>query len=367
MSTPQLNPSPEPNVTSRVHTAVAGTVGAGSCGSAARGESTHSAAAGAGDLRASRGSGAEVGIFDDLSDIWAKQTAQERHERRMSTASHQTASRSQSPEDSTGGRCSGSQTLATALGYPADSGTHVAVPLARSGASGASDSLVATGAADMDVPAEGEICMFGMSDDEAEEDEMAGNVVASALEADHGGGGAFACAGRSLDLAGLGLTGVDALEAETKIQRRSPMLTASPLIQQLNPFGTPPWIADRSPSPPLQRMPDLELPAAAVPTGESASELFLAGDLGPLPSNEANMSTVAASANDNVGPEPSHVVPDGPVDRLLVEMGDLVCKLHDRVDLAMATHEVSAEELLDRLAHFREVDYGRAEGLGNRA
>merc|ERR1712232_376170 len=108
--------------------------------------------------------------------------AQEQFERRVSTASHQTASRSQSPEDSAGGRCSGSQALATALGYPADSGTHLLVPLARSGASGASDFLAAAGTVDMDVPAEGEFCMFGMSDDEAVEDELAGNVVASALE-----------------------------------------------------------------------------------------------------------------------------------------------------------------------------------------
>jgi hypothetical protein len=196
--------------------------------------------------------------------------------------------------------------------------------------------------------------MFGMSDDddaeneerEAGDQEMERNVVASTLS-EARGDGAFAGAALSFDSEPLGLSGLETLEQEPSRPQRSPLMTSSPLIAQLNPFGTPPWAEPQSP----HGIPEFELPVAAF------AALSASGEIDPLGKNADQH--LASAAYEVGNPELPSVVRDdsqaGPVDLLLVEMGDLVCRLQRKRELAIAAHEVTADELLARLAHFQEI------------
>jgi len=184
--------------------------------------------------------------------------------------------------------------------------------------------------------------MFGMSDDDDEdpasddEDELERNVVASTIQ--EGGGAAFATA--TIDPERLGLAGFDPFDqpghrpaAGSELSSSSPLL--SPLIAQLNPF-TPP--------------PPLDLPAPALPRGAPAS------GLGQELSWEPDQPGALAAPPEPPGaggPEAGTGRPE--VQQMLDEMGDLVCKLQQRQELAITAQEVSPAELLERLAHFRDV------------
>lgn len=193
----------------------------------------------------------------------------------------------------------------------------------------------------------GEFCMFGMSDDEDEvatdddDEQIERNVVASTIQQ---GGGAFAAtSGCALSLERLGLVGLD-LEPEPlpRPPRQStgseapscssPLL--SPLIAGLNPFLSP-----------LR----LDLPPPGLAPGQVA-----AGDADEAPGcflgPAASDSMIAANAGSGEAGVDVH--------HLLVEMGDLVCKLQQRQPLAITSLEVSPEELLSRLAHFRQLGGG---------
>eukprot|EP00928_Gymnodinium_smaydae_P074288 TRINITY_DN57351_c0_g1_i1.p1 TRINITY_DN57351_c0_g1~~TRINITY_DN57351_c0_g1_i1.p1 ORF type:complete len:769 (-),score=128.65 TRINITY_DN57351_c0_g1_i1:104-2410(-) len=313
------------------------------------------------DIVAATGAG-----FDDLSDIWGRRSPspscdqRSRRQRQSESFASRGTERSLSPDDAVGCR----QSLTASAG---------------SGAAAGAGALDLGAYEDED---EAEIRMFGMSDDEdddeprhtfhageEDEDDLGRNVVVSTLE-QGGGGGAFAgCAAAaaaaagagSLDIGGLGglLGGEDA-----DMERRRPSLQ-SPLIATLNPFSTPPKTSPRSSARNLP-MPELELPPAAQ-SGDYAGEdsvgcsamlhpqsadAFVTGASAGVAATDRSM--VVTAADSGAG--------ETPMDRLLVEMGDLVCKLQQRRgELAITQQEVSADELLAQLDHFREVD---SLGLG---
>jgi len=110
----------------------------------------------------------------------------------------------------------------------------------------------------------------------------------------------------------------------------------SPLIAGLNPFSSP-W------------MPGLALPPSAIgPDGQrSPDEELDEGSAEPRPCpSEGQLGPAVAGQSEEDLPDVQH---------LLVEMGDLVCKLQQRRELSLTSQEVAPEELLTRLAHFREV------------
>jgi len=180
----------------------------------------------------------------------------------------------------------------------------------------------------------GEICLFGMSDDEGEEassegaDEEADMVAAP--ERDGVDEGAFAAAcGNTLDPEQLGLAALCGPSmgdqrctvlrpCSPSMRPRDPPKLLSPLIAQLNPFMPP------------SRMLDIHLPPA-----ESAHMYT-----GLQPPMHAQTPT----PEDNMD-----------ADQLLVEMGDLVCLLKKKQELAITAQDIRPEELLSRLAHFREI------------
>lgn len=218
-----------------------------------------------------------------------------------------------------------------------------------------------------------EIFLMGMSDEEEadkesedeEDNDTERNVVASAVQ--QSSAGAF-IVGAGLAPPSLGLTEADpaldlGLLAASRSRRpsvsscegggASPLL--SPLIAQLNPF-TPPLGVRRAPELPWAE----ELP----PAGDySTGRLF---GHGPAPDRlSVGSNDCAVGAADSGG---SAAVMDTAEDdseaasaqtdaqtRLLVEMGDLVCKLQERRELSITSLEVSNEEMLSRLAHFRDL------------
>lgn len=191
--------------------------------------------------------------------------------------------------------------------------------------------------------------MFGMSDDEEdlpsddEEDER--NVVASTIR--EGGGGAFAATSIDLKRLGMGIAGLDIFD-QSSTQRRpsigsdgasgsTPRTKLSPLIAQLNPF-TPPQNLD-------------PLPPSAWDYGTGM------GETGFTPrGHEGPMSSAAGLPSDQSGfPEEGNSEGNPDVRHLLVEMGELVCMLQQKRELAITSQEVMPEDLLDRLAHFKEL------------
>lgn len=221
-----------------------------------------------------------------------------------------------------------------------------------------------------------EIFLMGMSDDEEadresddeEDNDTQRNVVASAVQ--QSSAGAF-IVGPSLAPPSLGLAEPDTtldlgLLAASRSRRpsvsscegggSSPLL--SPLIAQLNPFATPPLGSRRAPELPWAE----ELP----PAGDySTGRLFEQGAaLGEVSTGGDNSAVGAANSGASTAMTHGLVTEDdseaasAQTDaqmRLLVEMGDLVCKLQERRELSITSLAVSPEDLLSRLAHFREL------------
>lgn len=293
-TTPKMGPAPDP------------TVG----GLAA--SSSHPVDATSGRLGAST-QPLSGGVIEDLSNIWMSCPPEWGRRRSMSlgAASSRPSSRSLSPED-------------PSRGASASAELHF---------SGAARGSAASSTSGMAHHSEGEICMFGMDDEDKSEDEdiMERNVVASAIM-EGGDGGAFANLSGQLDAAKLGLGEFDFDGSSQPSSRKASgeensRKMLSPLIAQLNPFLQPP---------------SLDLPPSAgepLGPGEEAESLALA---------QASTSGAAEPAQKAV-----HV--------LLEEMGDLVCRLQKRQELAIVQQEASPEELLHRLEHFREVGKRLAE------
>lgn len=206
------------------------------------------------------------------------------------------------------------------------------------------------GATSATSTAEGEIWTYGMSDDEVlaseeeekEDEELSRNVVASAIH-EGGGGGAFASPSTSragsFDAEKLGLVGLDSVEPEATMSRRSSLQEQpklmSPLIAQLH--LTPPSLDDLP-------------PAALGPPAEAKRDATL------------NTEPTQLSASHDGCSSPS-MQPPGRTERsdvqhLLVEMGGLVCQLQRRQELAITAQEARPDVMLERLEHFREVARG---------
>lgn len=187
------------------------------------------------------------------------------------------------------------------------------------------------------LEAEGEICMFGMSDDEqelpsdGEDDQLERNVVASTIQ--EGSGAAFATnvCFEPADL-DLGLPASDGALSPLSTGASPRML--SPLMAQLNPF--------------------MPLPLLNLPPAVGAVEGMSIATWG---TEKDAASAVATMPAEPVGAAPESGAAAGRVDvqHLLAEMGDLVCNLQQEHEMAITTQEVSSDELLERLLHFREV------------
>lgn len=150
-----------------------------------------------------------------------------------------------------------------------------------------------------------DIFLAGMSDDETDSESSSGgeNVVATTLQSEGPGAFVFSVPPKLLD---------DEVvqEAANTESTGSPRLL-SPLLAQLNPF--------------LSRVQEIQLPPPAAATSAAAAERR---------------------------PEPATDTSTHP---LLVEMGELVCRLQQRQALTVTSREDSPEALMARLAHFREV------------
>eukprot|EP00930_Biecheleria_cincta_P036943 TRINITY_DN25325_c0_g1_i2.p1 TRINITY_DN25325_c0_g1~~TRINITY_DN25325_c0_g1_i2.p1 ORF type:complete len:347 (+),score=78.98 TRINITY_DN25325_c0_g1_i2:802-1842(+) len=249
------------------------------------------------------------GVMEDLSNIWMSCPPEWGRKRSMSLGAG--SSRSLSPEDP----------------------SRFASASAELHFSGAARGSAASSIDGMAHHSEGEICMFGMDDEDKSEDEdiMERNVVASAIM-EGGDGGAFANLSGQLDAAKLGLGDFDFDGSSQPSSRKASgeehsRKMLSPLIAQLNPFLKPP---------------SMDLPPAA---GE------------PLGPGEEAESLAIAPASTSGAVEPAQKA----VHVLLEEMGDLVCRLQRRQELAIVQQEASPEELLQRLEHFREVGKRLAE------
>lgn len=326
--TPQAGPAPDPHAvglaprvpfpsTHRI-AASAGAAGAshasasGAVSPAAGGLCSSGASSfGEGALRRSGAPSCSPGQFDDLSDLWMRRPPADWASRRsvsLGSTEHSrgSCSRSLSPVDAEDG------------------------PRRRPSSSGFEG---------LDGMPQAEICLLGMTDDEEEGndaddvdsgDDIEKNVVASALQEGRGGG-AFVAHSRSS--VGLHLVGLD---AEADAPCSPPARVMSPLIAQLNPFND---------------LDALSLPPAAT-DGPSFLEEAIGVEVSPV-SGAAGSNAASARLAGSKAEEPGDCRPD--VQHLLVEMGDLVCKLQQRRDLALASQEASPEELLERLAHFRDV------------
>lgn len=254
------------------------------------------------------------GVMEDLSNIWMSCPPEWGRKRSMSLGAG--SSRSLSPEDPSRGAYSGA----------------ASAELYHSGGLAGRGSA-ASSTCGMAHHSEGEICMFGMDDEDKSEDEdiMERNVVASAIM-EGGDGGAFANLSGQLDAAKLGLGELDFDGSSQPSSRKASgeenaKKMLSPLIAQLNPFLKPP---------------SMDLPP---PAGE------------PLGPGEEAESPSLAPASTSGAAEPAQKA----VHVLLEEMGDLVCQLQKRQELAIVQQEASPEELLQRLEHFREVGKRLAE------
>lgn len=209
---------------------------------------------------------------------------------------------------------------------------------------------------------------MGMSDDDDAEKESDDeedtdtdrNVVASAVQ--QSSAGAF-IVGPSLAPASLGLTEPDnafdlGILAANRSRRpsissceggASPLM--SPLIAQLNPFTTPPLGVRRAPDLPWAE----ELPPAAFDQGAEPGDVGTSCVLGIAGAAD---SGIGAAMIDGLAKEDDSEAASAQTDaqmRLLVEMGDLVCKLQERRELSITSLAVSPEDLFSRLAHFREL------------
>lgn len=230
-----------------------------------------------------------------------------------------------------------------------------------------------------------------MSDDEksnasSDEDDVRCNVVASAVREGCGGGAfatgpifenAFAFGGPEiLGIDGFDLSGAVASRRRTNEDAYPSRRRASsdcvvgrwgtsqsssgmsPLIAQLNPFTplTPPLSASAvgydGTSPPGGEL-------VAVSHGVHEDHVEDAGDI----SNGTGVDCRDAHAE---GPSRGDALEDAmysdaagdvdsKTDRLLLEMGELVCQFQKREPLSLESEEVSTESLLERLALFKEV------------
>lgn len=269
------------------------------------------------------------GEFEDLSDLWANFPAEFVGRRRtMSSGGHS--------------RCS--------LGS-ASSGSG---PASRD----SSPAPSRRGSKTLPEPT-GEIFLLGMSDDEedeqsdslsgegAEHDDMEHNVVASTL-LERGDGAFVVSSDCPLNPEQLGLASALGFSSSSRASPRqdpSSPRTCSPLIAMLNPFVVPPL---------------LELPAADM-DGSGNSRLMETEVLGCSNADdgaEAVTGSLAASATaQDLGGGAAEADTEASPDaqHLLVEMGDLVCKLQQRRELNLTLQEVPTDDLLARLAHFREL------------
>eukprot|EP00929_Paragymnodinium_shiwhaense_P008777 TRINITY_DN112756_c0_g1_i1.p1 TRINITY_DN112756_c0_g1~~TRINITY_DN112756_c0_g1_i1.p1 ORF type:complete len:733 (+),score=154.71 TRINITY_DN112756_c0_g1_i1:138-2336(+) len=215
-----------------------------------------------------------------------------------------------------------------------------------------------------------EIRMHGMSSDEeqqqeededtaseagapAHDEELRKNIIASTLGEGTGGDGAFADIGATLDLGLGGLEGC--LDSEPPPMKAK----QSPLIAGLNPFSTPPWVDENTPW--LTAPPTLDLPPSME---AAAASVFEDGaDAGPPCSGKESIvmksSLAASGAATMQAMQDDAVVSEGPVDRLLVDMGGLICKLQQKRELLVTQLEENPQELLERLQYFREFAESR--------
>lgn len=195
----------------------------------------------------------------------------------------------------------------------------------------------------------GEICLHGMSSDEdddvdeayesQEEDDddcedLERNVVASVIKG--GGGGAFASPGASktgsMEAFGTPSGMLDLFVEEGPSTSSRLRSRASPLLRPVEVTRSPLL----GPS-----APPLELPSAAIGDGE--------GDGGLLPA--AGDSFIGDGAAGCSSQQVEH-----DVQHLMEEMGELMCLLQQQQqELAIYSQEVKAEDLLEKLEHFRQV------------
>lgn len=286
----------------------------------------------------------QPGEFDDLSSIWMNcppEWGSRRRSMSLGTASCGSGaySRSLSPEDAVR---LGAVTTSPVMAIEAPGMGSATTTGACSSSAGRSGLRLST------HDGLSEICMFGMSDDEDEDvasdvpGEMERNVVASTIQ--EGSGAAFATT--CLEPEQLGFAGLSLLEhrvshrpsLRSEASSASPRML-SPLIAQLNPFMPPPI---------------LHLPPAGsggLALGLHGAHDAVSGVRGP---EEAAPIAIA------VPPEPTGKFEACPVSctdvhHLLAEMGDLVCKLQQKQELAITSREVSPDELLERLIHFKEM------------
>lgn len=350
-STPQLGPQPEPPFASPSSPLQGGVLGQASANSAEQ-----------------QGLGAggppPVQRLDDLSSLWMTpppEWGRRRTSRTLSTLSRDTRSRSPSPEEILRNQPAASRTssVSSARGRTLTGG----------GGGTASTNLGAAKSCQ-----DGEIWMFGISDDDVDSEEgdddpedeflFGRNIVASAIQEGGEELGAFASQGvgklGSLDAEVLGLLGPPdggggGGVAETASTRSSPHLgpadppkLMSPLIAQLNPF---------------QQAPNLDLPPPAFdlvglsPPADSAAGS--SSHPGPDP-----QQLFAADDGDGTPTSGARAQERSEVQPLLVDMGDLVCRLQQRQDLDITLREELPEDMLERLEHFREV--ARAQGLARK-
>lgn len=200
------------------------------------------------------------------------------------------------------------------------------------------------------------------------------NVVASTLQESNAG--AFVMSsGSPLSFAQLGMAaallegtmpraseagsvfGPSSPGSKTGSQAASPRTFSSPLIAQLNPFLSPPPLQLPDAVEPMMgavsahsgaRVPDIDTTGgASTPHGEAGPGSLTA----PLATSAVGSGVVERGADVTVAVDQA----SAGAHHLLVEMGDLVCKLQQRHELSLTQVEIPTENLLARLAHFREV------------
>merc|ERR1719444_237328 len=102
------------------------------------------------------------------------------------------------------------------------------------------------------------------------------------------------------------------------------------------------------------QLPSLDLPPADGAADSTSSATCGAGaeqDAGALAAAAATPQSEAMGA----APEGCAAANHADMQHLLAEMGDLVCKLQQKQEMTITAQEVSPDELLERLLHFREV------------
>lgn len=373
-STPKLQPAPPPNMfeggLGSQHGSPASSLQLGG-GTGSPGGAVAPRPPSWGGPGGSGGPTSRPGAFEDISDLWMTNPAEWQGRRRH--GSFGSRSRGSRGSGSPPGSGPGSRSLS-----PEDPSRASAAASGDYGDAKSGGRLFPV----LPEPA-GEICMFGMSDDEedelqseeedCDEEDMERNVVASTLQESSAGAFVVSSGRGPLNIEQLGLAAALALEgaaAKASSSRRSskdngsgkgsPRSFSSPLIAQLNPFLSPP---------------PLELPAAGLSTsGASASGSHRgagaegSADAGGDSAQVAEATHASPSASSALPSSGGALAASAEVDaveeanagahHLLVEMGDLVCKLQQRRDLNLASHEVPTEDLLARLAHFRELANG---------